>query len=91
MSLLCYLIGLWIAVSFFCIYWIFALYFFLALKSSAGDVVAGLVGLIMLCFAIILLPFALIYIAQLMMVCRMREAANHCEGAGGPHNQSNLF
>lgn len=82
LSLLCYFIGLWIAVGFFCIFWIFALYFFLALRSSAGDIVAGLIGLVMLIFAILLLPVALIYIGQLVQVCRMREAARDCEGAG---------
>jgi hypothetical protein len=80
LSLLFYFIRLWITVGFFCIFWIFAVYFFLALRSSAGDVVAGFIGLIMLVFAIILLPFALIYIGQLVQVCKMREAANHCEG-----------
>ena len=83
LALLCYSIGLWIAVGFFCIFWIFALYFFFALRSGYGDVVAGLIGLVMLIFAILLLPVALVYIGQLVQVCRMREAANDCEGSGG--------
>ena len=91
LSLLCYFIGLWIAVGFFCIFWIFALYFFFALRSGYGDIVAGLIGLVMLIFAIILLPVALVYINQLMMVCRMREAARHCEGGPGGSQALNVF
>lgn len=83
LSLLCYYIGLWIAVSFFCLFWVFALYFFLALRGTYGDIVGGLIGFIMLLFAICLLPVALVYINQLMQVCKMREAANHCEGGPG--------
>jgi len=80
LSLLFYLIGLWITVGFFSIFWGFAIIFYLALRNTAGSVVAGFVALIMLIFAIILLPFALFYIGQLVQCCKMREAANHCEG-----------
>jgi len=45
----------------------------------------------MLIFAIILLPVALVYINQLMMVCRMREAARHCEGGPGGSQALNVF
>ena len=82
-ALLLYLIGLWITVGFFCLFWGFAVIFFFALRSTYGDIVAGFIGLIMLLYAILLLPVALAYIGQLVQVCRMREAANHCEGGSG--------
>lgn len=62
-AILLYTIGLTITVGFFCIFWIFAIYFVLSLKSSSANVVTGLIGLVMLVFAVMLLPFALIYIS----------------------------
>lgn len=76
LSLFFYLIGLWIAVGFFVVFWLFAAYFILALKNSAdnnnagGAVVAGTIALVLLLFAILLLPVALVYIAQLVQCCK---------------------
>jgi hypothetical protein len=81
LSLLFYMIGLIIAVSFFAIFWVFALLVAFILKDTFGGAVAGFFALVMLVFAILLLPVFLVYVSQLVQVCKMRTAAADCERA----------
>lgn len=84
LCLIFYLIGLWIAVGFFVIFWIFAAYFILALRNASANsnsteaAVAGVIAFVLLLFAILLLPVALVYIAQLVQCCKQRDALSHC-------------
>ena len=83
-ALLLYTIGLSIAVLFFCLFWGFAIYFIITYGTS-GDVVSGFIAIVMIIFLIILLPYALIYISQLVQVLKMRNALRDCETGAGVH------
>ena len=82
LALLLYMIYLIINVAIFAVIFLVLIGAVVFAGSAGGSQAAGAVGIVAVFMALLMLPILLLWISQLMQVCRMREAALEIEGTG---------